>query len=157
MMTTTVSTVNTEYINTCGVASLPVGNLGLGSIVITDNTSTNPGYNPWDKSLLTTNNTGTWLTSSNPSSITFEDYLPSGKARELNVEGDAAINGKLEVGGVDIGAALTKIMERLAILDRNLQLEERWAKLKVLGEEYRKLEKDILEQEEIYNILKGKT
>lgn len=154
------------------MASLPVGNLGLGSIVITDNTSTNPGYNPWDKSLLTTNTTGTWLTSSGPrltgmgigtssnpswgpSSITFEDYLPAGK--NLNVEGDASINGKLEVGGVDIGAALTKIMERLAILDRNLQLEERWAKLKALGEEYRKLEKEMLEQEEICQILKGKT
>jgi hypothetical protein len=42
----------------------------------------------------------------------------------------------------------------LAILKPNPELEERWERLRELGEEYRKLEQDILGQEEIYNILK---
>jgi hypothetical protein len=107
--------------------------------------------------VYTINNTGTisngsaypWLTSVNDT-ITIGD-IPQ---KTLNVKGDAEIEGELIVGGKNIGDSLDRIEKRLAILRPNADLEERWDRLRELGEEYRKLEKDILGQEEIYNILK---
>jgi len=49
---------------------------------------------------------------------------------------------------------LNAIEERLGILRPNNDLEGRWEKLKALGEEYRKLEKEILEGESIWDTLK---
>lgn len=49
---------------------------------------------------------------------------------------------------------LEKISERLNILERNLELEDRWVKLKKLGEKYRKLEQELLEGEQVMDILK---
>lgn len=74
--------------------------------------------------------------------------------RQLNVQGDAEISGKLLVNGKDIGESLGKIEQRLGILKVNPELESRWERLRELGDEYRALEKDILGQEEIYDILK---
>jgi hypothetical protein len=44
--------------------------------------------------------------------------------------------------------------KRLAILHPNEKLEEKWEELKALGERYRELEKDILEKEKIWEIIK---
>lgn len=74
--------------------------------------------------------------------------------QQLRVQGDAEIQGNLTVKGMDIGETLAKITERLAILQPNKELETRWARLKELADEYRELEKEIIEQEKIYDILK---
>jgi hypothetical protein len=49
---------------------------------------------------------------------------------------------------------LTAIEERLGILRPNNDLEGKWDKLKALGEEYRRMEKEILEGEKIWATLK---
>ena len=49
---------------------------------------------------------------------------------------------------------LNTINSRLAILQVNPELEERWAELKELGEKYRELEKEIQGKEKVWNILK---
>jgi hypothetical protein len=113
------------------------GNQGLGTISISDLTAnsgnlTIGGSSIYGNSLL------------NP-------YSNHGA---LKVEGPAEINGSLKVNGVDISETLEKINQRLAILKPNPELESRWERLKALGEEYRALEKDILEQEKVYEILK---
>ena len=69
------------------------------------------------------------------------------------MKGDAVFEGSLKLGGRDIGEALAKIESRLAILYSRPELEDRWDSLKQLGEQYRKLEAEILEQEKIYQIL----
>ena len=71
----------------------------------------------------------------------------------LQVGGDAEIHGKLKVGGKDIGELLEKIEERLAILHVNEELEDKWKDLKALGEQYRELEKEIIEKEKMWAIL----
>lgn len=71
----------------------------------------------------------------------------------LKVNGGAEINGPLTVDGVDIGQAVRRIEERLAILRPNEGLEERWNKLKELGDQYRRLEEELLQQEKIVSIL----
>jgi hypothetical protein len=72
----------------------------------------------------------------------------------LHVNGDAEIDGDLKVKGKSLAEAIENIEKRLAILHPNPELEERWEQLKALGEQYRELEKDILEKEKIWDILK---
>jgi hypothetical protein len=71
----------------------------------------------------------------------------------LQVGGDADIKGKLVVGGKDIGELIDKIEQRLAILHVNVELEDKWKDLKSLGDQYRELEKEIIEKEKMWEIL----
>lgn len=98
-----------------------------------------------------TNNTGTI----NPTwGITDTLTLGNITSTPLKVQGDAEIEGNLKLGGKNINKLLDKIEERLAILHPNEELEDRWEELKELSRRYKELEKDILEKEKIYNILK---
>ena len=72
----------------------------------------------------------------------------------LKVYGDAEIDGDIKIKGKSLSEAIENIEKRLAILHPNEKLEEKWEELKALGERYRELEKDILEKEEIWKILK---
>ena len=72
----------------------------------------------------------------------------------LKVEGDAEFKGEVTIKGVKLDDRLTAIEERLGILRPNNDLEGKWEKLKALGEEYRKMEKEILEGEDIWATLK---
>jgi hypothetical protein len=72
----------------------------------------------------------------------------------LKVIGDADIDGDLKVQGVSLTERLDKIEERLAILRPNETLEEKWDELKELGKRYRELEKEIIEKEKVWEILK---
>jgi len=72
----------------------------------------------------------------------------------LNVRGDANFQGDVKIQGRSIMDTLDKIEERLAILRPNEVLEEKWEQLKELGKQYREMEKDILEKEKIWKILK---
>ena len=58
------------------------------------------------------------------------------------------------VGGKSLTQAIEKIEERLAILNPNTALEDRWEQLKELRVKYIELEKDLLEKEKIMKILK---
>lgn len=100
-------------------------------------------------------NTGTTTDSFWNSQVTDTIYtIDPNYSSGLDVHGDANIDGELTVKGVKLSERLDAIEQRLAILRPNQELESRWENLKALGEEYRRLEKDILAQEEIYNILK---
>jgi len=72
----------------------------------------------------------------------------------LKVAGDATFDGEVTIRGVKLDERFTAIEERLGILRPNNDLEGKWEKLKALGEEYRKLEQEILEGENIWDILK---
>lgn len=90
--------------------------------------------------------TGAWNTGVNITTDT------SGKS--LHVNGGAVFEGDITVQGVKLGERLAAIEERLGILRPNNDLENKWEKLKALGEEYRKLEQEILEGEKIWDTLK---
>ena len=84
---------------------------------------------------------GNWTTYNNQPSI-------------LKVEGDAEFKGEVTIRGVKLDERLNAIEERLGILRPNNDLEGKWEKLKALGEEYRRMEKEILEGENIWDMLK---
>ena len=79
-----------------------------------------------------------------------QDLFPN----TLDCKGDANFDGDLKIKGVSLSDTLSKIEERLAILHPNEMLESRWTQLKELGEQYRKLEQEILEKEQVWKILK---
>lgn len=107
------------------------------------NTSTIPSG-----AYLTTSTSGvTWT---NPSYTT----MGSGGAQQLEVKGDANIDGNLTVQGVSIKESLERIEERLAILRPNEELEEKWENLRGLRKAYMELEAEIKEKEEMWKILK---
>lgn len=92
------------------------------------------------------NNT-TWTTAASPYTI---NSVPS----IMKVDCDAEFKGDVKIRGVSLDERLNVIEERLGILRPNNDLEGRWEKLKALGEEYRRLEKEILEGESIWDTLK---
>lgn len=100
--------------------------------------------------LLTTDFDGN-LSWSNPYTI---NTSISPTPRSFKVEGDAEFHGDIKVKGVSLHERFNAIEERLGILRPNNDLEGKWEKLKALGEEYRKLEKEILEGEQIWETLK---
>jgi len=88
------------------------------------------------------------------SGLTFNDFYDNNGRTNMSVKGDAEFEGDVKIKGKSLNAILDKIEERLAILHPNAKLEDKWEKLKELGNQYRALEKDILEKEKIWNILK---
>lgn len=60
----------------------------------------------------------------------------------------------IKIGGKSLVDAIEKIEERLAILKPNPALEDRWDQLKELRRQYQELEKELLEKEKMWDILK---
>lgn len=77
----------------------------------------------------------------------------SGSGNSIEIKGDANFDGDIKLQGRSLSDTLAKIEERLAILRPNTELEDKWNELKLLGEQYRMLEKQILEKEKVWNIL----
>ena len=98
--------------------------------------------------VYTTNNTSSpfWNDTITLSNITTPNTL--------QVKGDAEFEGDIKLKGQSLNDILDKIEERLAILHPNINLEEKWEKLRELRKQYRELEADILEKEKIMEILK---
>jgi hypothetical protein len=72
----------------------------------------------------------------------------------LEVKGEANFDGDIKVKGKSITDSLERIEERLAILRPNEELEEKWENLRALRNAYMELEKEILEKQEMWAILK---
>ena len=97
-----------------------------------------------------------WTTSASP-------YYMNSSINPLS-SGDVVVsNGNLKVRGDDadiqIGeVSLKKFMEdvsmRLNIMQPNTKLEKDWEELRKLGDQYRQLEKELIEKAKVWNILK---
>jgi hypothetical protein len=104
---------------------------------------------------LSTTISGATLTAAGPGSLVWSNpYTITAAPVGMKVEGDAEFHGEVKIKGVKLDERLNAIEERLGILRPNNDLEGNWEKLKALGEEYRKLEKEILEKEQVWDLLK---
>lgn len=63
----------------------------------------------------------------------------------------------LKLGNISIRQFLDRIEQRLEILHVNPELESEWTELKDLGNKYRQLEKELLEKNKVWEILKKTT
>lgn len=112
---------------------------------------------------LTTSGTGSLMWNNPNHTVTASPYTVSNgttgwtaynQPHVMKVDCDAEFKGEVTIRGVKLDERLNAIEERLGILRPNNDLEGRWEKLKALGEEYRRLEKEILEGEDIWATLK---
>ncbi len=77
----------------------------------------------------------------------------------VNITGDGITMKEgcdIKVGNRSLTDAIDKIEERLGILHPNEALESRWEQLKSLRQQYLDLEKELLEKEKMWKILKEK-
>lgn len=133
-------------------SATPATTISTSATVGATLSTTNTGSLLWNNPTYTataspytnvTTGTGAWTTYQQP--------------QVLKVNGDAEFEGDVKIKGISVGGLndrLDAIEERLGILRPNNDLEGKWEKLKKLGEEYRKLEKEILEGEQIWDMLK---
>jgi hypothetical protein len=128
-----------------GVTTVTGG--GSGATLTTSGTGSlmwnNTNYTATASPYTVSNTTTGWAT-----------YTQPAMQGKLTVSGDATFDGEVTIRGVKLDERLTAIEERLGILRPNNDLEGKWEKLKALGEEYRRIEKEILEGEDIWATLK---
>ncbi len=79
---------------------------------------------------------------------------PALEGQTLQVKGNANIEGELTIKGKKLSEVLDNIESRLAILHPNKELEEKWENLRSLREAYVELEREIIEKEKMWSILK---
>ena len=72
----------------------------------------------------------------------------------LRVDGDADFDGDVRIRGQSITETLNKINERLNILIPNEKLEADWSELAELRIQYVELERQLLEKQQVFDILK---
>jgi len=60
----------------------------------------------------------------------------------------------IKIGDSSLSEVLAKLEERLNILHHNHELEDKWDELRTLGNQYRELEKELIEKEKMWKILK---
>jgi len=92
---------------------------------------------------------GAWASAGNITATS-----PNINGQSLEVKGDANITGELTIKGKKLSELLENIEKRLAILHPNLELEEKWEHLRGLREAYVELEREIIEKEAMWAILK---
>lgn len=85
---------------------------------------------------------GSWFSQTGQAKIT---------AGTLDLSGD---NADIKINDVSLTETLKTIQERLNILAPNSLLENEWAELKKLGEQYRKLEAELEEKSRMWTALK---
>lgn len=82
---------------------------------------------------------------------------PSTTAVDISNDGiHLGPNADIKLGEKSLTETISKIEERLGILHPNPDLEARWEQLKSLRQQYIDLEKEILEKEKMWKILKEK-
>tara|TARA_R110000824_G_scaffold179120_1_gene359194 strand:- start:180 stop:557 length:378 start_codon:yes stop_codon:yes gene_type:complete len=83
----------------------------------------------------------------------------------LNSNWDTSYNDCITIGGQTITESKLKVLDglqdwqeevnkKLAILQPNSELEEQWTELKEIRERYVKLEKELIEKNKVWDILK---
>jgi hypothetical protein len=72
----------------------------------------------------------------------------------LSVHGDAEFDGDITVKGRSLSEFMESVEHRLNILRPNSDLEAEWDQLRALGEQYRKLEQQLTEKNQMWATLK---
>ena len=144
-----VTAILSSSLGTGGAGATYTTGAGLGTVFPAGSITAGAGTSTW-----TYNNTITATASPyiSTNGYVYPNTITSGHT--LQVNGDARIDGSLTVKGVNLSERLDQIEQRLGILRPNNDLEGKWEQLKALGDQYRQLEKEILEKESMWDILK---
>jgi hypothetical protein len=98
-----------------------------------------------------------------PNDIVINEHLDYDFSNiNISMNNDSYINGKMylegegadiEINGKSLSSAIANIEERLAILHCNPELEAEFQELHQLGEQYRKVEKQLMEKKTVWDKL----
>lgn len=107
---------------------------------------------------ITIPNSTCWTTSYGGASYTLGTGISSNAVVKIDNDGISMEEGTdIKIGNVKLAEVLNRLEERLNILHHNEELESKWEELRELGNQYRQLEKDLLEKEKMWKILKDKS
>lgn len=96
------------------------------------------------------------------STITYDSVINTADL-ELNPDSNVAIgqdgikitgDADIMIRGVSLAETIDTIQKRLAILHPNPELEKEWDQLKQLADQYRELEKQLIEKQSAWDALK---
>ncbi len=137
------------------ISAVGTDTISLGDYSYDLSSSMNSGTYTYQQPITISNTTGGYgqILSTGTNGLTWADYSNVNQGA-LQVRGDAEFDGDLKIKGKSITEMFDKIEERLAILHPNEKLEEKWEELKELGKRYKELEKEIIEKEKMWDILK---
>jgi len=90
----------------------------------------------------------------NPSYTTNSTFTPASTIKIDNTGIQMEKGTDIKIGDSSLSEVLAKLEERLNILHHNHELEDKWESLRVLGNQYRELEKELIEKEKMWKILK---
>ena len=98
-----------------------------------------------------------YTASSVPSTITINSSSISGPVNNGIIDSTVITvpPSRVEVEVAELTKSVSEIKERLNILTPALALEQEWKELQVIGEQYRTLEKHLLEKQQMWSALKG--
>jgi hypothetical protein len=123
------------------------GNILQSNTFVSSNTLITNAYNNNDIGKYATNVTSTFTIRDDNSNVLVNLDLPN---KSFNLSKDC----DLKLGNISIRTFLERIEQRLEILHINPELESQWDELKELGDRYRQLEKELLEKNKVWDILK---
>ena len=92
------------------------------------------------------NGVGTYYTNSVP--------MQSSRGKVI-IAGDAVFEGNITWQDRDMRAWFASVESRLAILQPNVRLEDEWEELAKIRQQYVELEKQLLEKQRVFDILKN--
>lgn len=115
------------------------------TVTVTNNSSNLVSVSPW------THTTNAWNTATVTSSVNQQGLHVLGDA---SFQGEASFEGDIKVKEKSLSDFMEKVEERLNILPLNEKLEAEWIELKIIGDKYRALEKELIEKNKMWNILK---
>jgi hypothetical protein len=97
-----------------------------------------------------TSATGLYINNTNGTN--WSDIAATAPTSTISLKGEKA---DIDINGLSLKNTLEGMMERLALLQINPELEAEFEELKQLGERYRALEKELIEQKRVFDILKN--
>ncbi len=111
----------------------------------------------WATGSITVPNGGYTISTGTSTSYNWAPSYTQTPAVNITSDGITMQEGSdIKIGSKSLTDAIEKIEERLGILNPNPELEDRWEQLKTLRQQYIDLEKELLEKEKMWKILKEK-
>ena len=124
--------------------TITLSNFGDSNLVVGGASVTGSNAYPW------TTTTAPWITPG--TGISLDPSWANGTSSKIKLDGNDA---DIEINGESLVSMLKAIQERVNILTVNTKLESEWEELKSLGEQYRALEKHIIEKQATWDRLKA--
>ena len=125
-------------------------NIPLNNITVTNGGS---GYLPGQVYVVGGGGGSSLGITSGISAPTWSPTLNVPVSGKMELRGDQA---DIVINGVSLNDTLQTIQDRLNMLQPNREVEQEWDQLRELGEQYRKLEKKLIEKQKAWDILKKK-